>query len=477
MRNVGNVSGTFELDVTLPVTSWTYSLLPTPSPLLPSEAFTQTIFLSVPGGQIGRDYRVTAGVQCGPYRPSADVTVRLVGPEALAVHQAGQAIALCLSGDELLPPVLDFLGVAVGEGEVACDGGRFSSTSRDRLASAMRATANHLAAYPLITVDDDLRTLAEAAGTITTCAGLSAHVDSLQTLVTELQAQACAIGHHGVSAAFRPGSTFTLLGHPVTYTLHVANRGTLSTTYDVQVSKSASLQVAYRESPIADPFTATLASGETFSATLVVTPTEVGPFTLRADVTAQEASLVHAQATAALRSLDAYLDVLAVSAYPDFVEHGAGVSATLRARIANLTQAPLAGHARTRVWDAAGAPVFTATRPLDFESSLMALQYDLGALDTTDLVTGVYTVTLEVLDANGQVIPRAASPLPLGERSGEGAPWGTFAVGQAVRAGSAVVPSIVPPGDVTVTTIITTELDESANQRIRESANQRISER
>ncbi|MCP3957175.1 MAG: hypothetical protein GY719_04925, partial [bacterium] len=439
VRNVGNISDTFDLDVTLPVTTWATLAPPSPLTLSPGEASAQTIRIATPSGELGRDYRVKVGTWCGPYKPSAEVTVRMVGPNALSVYRSGQEIALCLPDDAVLPLVLDFMGLSVGEVEAGCDGNLSpSTTSRDRLASAARAVANHTSGISLVTADDDpstssgqvLRQIAESIEAHTTCADLASDVQTLQTAVADLQAQACAIGHHGVSAVFRPGSTFTLVDHPATYTLAIRSQGTLTTTYEanLQIDAAANLQILNPQ--ISNPFTVTIRAGDEFTVPVAVTPTIVGNHSLRADVTTvgQAAILPHTQARAALRSLDAYLDVVQVSADPAFVEYGSGTLTGLYAQIANLTQAPLTGQAQTRVWDASGTPILTGTRTLQFESALLPLQHDLITLDTTGIVTGVYTVTLEVFDtAGGDLIPR-------------GTGWGLFAVGQAIRASSEVIP-------------------------------------
>jgi len=315
LTNVGNVAGDFPLNVTLPLTTWVVSNLQSPtsnlqpptsnlqfptsnfqlpiSNLQPGEGFTQTIRVSTPAGELNRDYRVTVRTVCGAYRPSTDVTVRLVGPNALAVYRAGQETVACAPGDPILPLVLDYLGATVGDVEAGCAHNSLSTAVRDRLVSAARAVANQLAGYPLVTADDDLRAIADAIAGHVTCADLTADVEMLQAIVADVQAQTCALAHHGVSAAFSPGATYTLVGRPVTYTLTIANRGTLSTTYSLSIDVPDGI----RNTQYASSFT--IGSGEQVTVPLVVTPTAVGAFTLRADIAAQEAPIVRTQATAA----------------------------------------------------------------------------------------------------------------------------------------------------------------------------------
>jgi len=355
-------------------------------------------------------------------------------------------LLLCAPDDPVLPSLSSFLISSVQEVEYSCGEGALSTGARDRLASAARALGHAFEDDPLVTGGDDLLALGDAIGAHTACdAVLFSDLSALQVAVADLQDQVCGVAHHGVNAAFQPGSTFTLIGKPVTYTLSVQNRGAQLTAYTIDL-----------QSPISNlqsPFTVTLDAGQVFSVPVVATPLEVGDYTLLADVSAvgQEGFLPHTQATAVLRGLDAYLEVVEVGAQPAFVEYASGTTATLHARIANLTQSPISGRARTRVWDASGSPVFTTTRLLRFESALLDVQYDLGALDTAGLERGFYTVTLEVLGADGSLVPE-------GETIPRGAGWGLLGVGQAVEARSWVDADVVVPGNPTVGTYIETEL-------------------
>jgi hypothetical protein len=71
--------------------------------------------------------------------------------------------------------------------------------------------------------------------------------------------------------------------------------------------------------------------------------------------------------------------------------------------------------------------------------------YALGTVDTSGWTAGVYTITVDLLDA-------ADNPIP------DGQGYGFLGVGQALGASHAVQPLVVAPGTVTVTTVITTEV-------------------
>jgi hypothetical protein len=199
-----------------------------------------------------------------------------------------------------------------------------------------------------------------------------------------------------------------------------------------------------------------LAAGATISLPVTVTPDALGVYPLEAQVAAVEAthvSSLHTQAS--VIAVDALLRLTRVRAYPTFVEYSSGVAPALSAQIANVANVPLSfppvnggdeggAWARVQAFDAAGTQVYSATQPVQVGSTLAPIDYPLGTINTTGFLTGAYTVTVNILDQDGQLIPKA---------SGQG----TLAVGQAVQASSSVAPSVVAPGDVTVTTFITTQ--------------------
>ncbi|MCB0256271.1 MAG: hypothetical protein KDI55_21335, partial [Anaerolineae bacterium] len=71
--------------------------------------------------------------------------------------------------------------------------------------------------------------------------------------------------------------------------------------------------------------------------------------------------------------------------------------------------------------------------------------YQLQTVDTSGWNSGVYTVEVELLDASLALVPDGYGVTP-------------FGVGQALGASHSVNPLVVAPGDVSVTTVITTEI-------------------
>jgi len=291
ITNVGNVSGTFPIVVTVPQT-WTLSDFQSPiSNLQPGETFTQEIGFTAVGAALGDEetIRVASPAPGTAYTQTAGVLVRVVSANAGQMYDAAQVVAELFPNDLALPIVFQNLGQQIERLELD----PANLDQRDVVIHAAQAVANHSADYPLATAGEELRQIALGMADHTTPAELAADLDAMRLAVADLLAQLSALAHHGVSAAFSPGATYTLVGRPVTYTLTIANRGTLSTTYSLSIDVPDGI----RNTQYASSFT--IGSGEQVTVPLVVTPTEVGAFTLRADIAAQEAPIVRTQASTA----------------------------------------------------------------------------------------------------------------------------------------------------------------------------------
>src|SRR5690606_34165774 len=140
---------------------------------------------------------------------------------------------------------------------------------------------------------------------------------------------------------------------------------------------------------------------------------------------------------------DKFVQLLAVTADPPFVETGVS-STTLSIELANLAGISLAATAATAVTSPDGNTLFSQQIPLSLLAGPPHL-YQLATVDTSNWSAGVYTVTVDLLDANQQLLP-------------DGAGHGYFSVGQAVQLSQSVWPEVVTPGTVTVTTFITSEI-------------------
>jgi len=250
-------------------------------------------------GGITNTATVTDDGVSGP-DPTPGNNVARDGDEVTAVAELtfnGARLTQCAPDRVVLPAVRDFLVASVREVEQGCRRGILPTGARDRLASAVRALVNEFIGDPALTAAYDLNGVAGAIESHSGCGDLASDLEALRVTFVNLRLQTCALAHHGVSAAFSPGATYTLVGRPVTYTLVIANRGTLSTTYEtnLRIDESANLEWQITEHATRT----TLLPGATFSTTVVVIPTAVGAFTLRADIAAQEAPIVRTQASTA----------------------------------------------------------------------------------------------------------------------------------------------------------------------------------
>jgi uncharacterized membrane protein len=479
MRNVGNVAGTFPLSVTEPVSTWT-AAINSPLTLDPGHAVTQTVTISTPDGALDQDYPVQIASPSGGYTQTVTINVHLVSPAALKIDQAAQTAARVFPGNRALGAALQQLGQSIETLEAKCAGatvlapaGRADCATdlRDNVVSsagqvAMAATA----ASPLITagavIQQDAQALsgdtiigqsqsapsAKARAALTeqaASAGASTgtvlgDIAVLQGDIAALQGQLQEIGAHGVYVASSPGRRVVLRDKPALFDLRLTNQGSVTSTYALTLTSSSSTLAI---SPtVADE---TVAPGATITVPVTATTSTLGSSSITATIAVADApDLAPLHDVLGVTAVDALLRVTGVTASPPFVEYGSGGAPAVTARIANVANEPIDGTARVRLLDNSGTEVYSATQPLTISSAIRPIDYTLGTITTTNLITGAYTLAVDVLDAQGQIIPRASSTSLLG-------------IGQAVQATSAVSPTIVAPGNVTVTTCISTGLSVS----------------
>jgi PKD repeat protein/uncharacterized membrane protein len=459
LRNVGNTSGAFTLTLTLPITTWSATLPTSQATLAGGEVLTQTITLNTLTGDLGKDYRVSASAPSGPYAPTASVIVHLSSPEVRDIYQAAQDVdGLCVKNVSL-QAALHYLGQALEELQAACQystelagpGQATCSTDlRDRVVSGALAVANHSTSVsPIITADETLHSIAQELKTQTNWSSIQASVGDLRTAVNDLRTQVVTASSYNARPWFDPGMRVVLGDQPTTFNFNLTNAGCAAATYGITLTTSS-------EAMPLEPTSLewTLQPGQTLSAPIVVTPTALGAYLLQANLLTHEAPqlpLLHTEASVSV--VDALLELTKVTAQPAFVEYGSGVASAVSAQIFNVANIPLDARARVRVLDAIGTEVQTAVVPVSIGSTLLPLDYALGSIDTSSFVTGTYTIAVDIIDENDAVIPKASSQ-------------GVLNVGQAVHASSSVSPAIVAPGTVTVTTVITTELDSAIIQSL-----------
>jgi uncharacterized membrane protein len=421
ITNVGNVSGTFPIVVTVPQT-WTLSDFQSPiSNLQPGETFTQEIGFTAVGAALGDEetIRVASPAPGTAYTQTAGVLVRIVGDCVFQAYQSRNIAAQW--GDKPLSRHLEGLATQLGRWEQE----PANTALRDRTVTALNGLVGYLQEnYPLVNTDT-LESLAASPTIEGFCGPLESLGDTLNR-----------IGQRRIAVSLRPGYNATLPGQPVTYTLTLENHGALTSTYEVQVIGSDGLHISGLQSPL------TLPAGSALSAPIVVTGTALGHYTLSVRVQAVEDSLIAAQAGAGLKVVDAFLRVTDVMADPPFVEAGNNYI-NLYVSIANVANVYLTGRARVGIYAPDGMEVVSRTVPVTLTSGLHWSSHTLGSVNVAGWTKGVYTVTVQVVDDSSRPIP-------------DGLGFGSFVLGEGVTASAVVVPEAVAPGAARVTTVITT---------------------
>ena len=422
VKNVGNVTGSFPLTVTLPFTTWTFSAPPAPVSDLPAgETATQEVTFVALGATVGDEgvLRIDSPAPGTAYTQTDYARVRVVGPCVLEARRAADTAGQL--DDAPLVDHLENLFFQLDRWERDA-----SNTSlRERTVAALEAVIARLQErHPLV----DTGSLEDLA----TAPTISGFCDPLSDTGDQLE----RIAQREVAVRLRPGVAATLPGQPVTYTLTLENQGTLTTIYDVSVLGLPTGWPAWeQQSPVLEP-------GAAVDLPLVVTADALGYRTWGVEVQAAEEPLVQARATAGLNVVDAFVRVLSVNADPAFVETGVS-STTLSVEIANVANVYQEAVAYTQILAPDGSEAWSNSGPLGVLVGAPRT-YPLADVETSGWDEGVYTVTLALWDGSGALIP-------------DGAGYSFLGVGQGLRPSHGVHPEVVAPGTVTVTTIITTE--------------------
>ncbi len=438
LTNVGNVSATFEV-LALAPNGWGAGA-PFTVPLAPGATGARPYTL-LPAGSAPGDVgtiRVQSPAPGSPYVQQDTVNVTVVGPCVYAAAQAAEAARTCANAEDAKFCVstgvaLDDLVTQLARWELD----ETNAALQARVRSAAALLQEQLAAAcrdAKFCVSTDLTSLTAATTVADFCAPLSDLGDDLDRLA-----------QRRVSARFVPGYDAALPGTPVTYTLRLANHGTLTTTYrtNLRIANGELVNNGQIVSP-GTTWLATMAPGQVVTTPVVILPESLGVWTLNAQVEAVEDAFIQTQTAAGLNVVDAFVKTLALTADPACVETGVN-STTLGVRVANIANVPRAVTAQTAVIAPGGAPAWTGDIPLALTAGAPCV-YPLAAVDTSGWAAGVYTLTLSLLDARGVPVP-----------DGDGT--GAFSVGQALALAHSITPTLVAPGTVMVTTQITTTVN------------------
>ena len=156
------------------------------------------------------------------------------------------------------------------------------------------------------------------------------------------------------------------------------------------------------------------------------------------------ATVVH-NGTAIVAVRAAAADVLGVTVNPITVNAGAPVAVS--ASIFNTANASRSVLVHIQVFNSAN--VVVATPPdvsITLAPTASAVTFNLGTIDTSSLITGVYTLEVSLRASDGTTLPGKNSEAP-------------FLVGLPISATVSASPTTLPPGTSTVTTTITVSND------------------
>ncbi len=426
MTNVGNASGSFPITPTVPVPGWTITNLQSPISLAVDETDQQPLTLNVTTAEVGRRYPLWfASTAPGSYTQYAQAQVQIVSPLTGPVYEAADS---CNLGSEALSGALQSLALAMSILEASCADGSCDLAQRDTAVAAGQSVVSYARATSTqLTADDAIETAVTTLATHTTAADILADLGSISTAVADLSDELCAIEAYLPDARFTPYLDAILLGDTATLTLTVQNLGNLAATYAVTVTTPSGDQTF---SPSLDP-------GDTAVLPINTTPASLGSYDLTAVVVAEDSILAADTAVARLNVVDKFVQVTAVTADPPFVETGTS-STDLSVTVANVAGIRQALTAHTEIL----APDGTVQWSDDIPVTLLIgnpRAYDLATINTSGWTAGVYTLTVDLAISDGSGI-------------------GYLGVGQGLGVSHSVSPLIVPTGDVTVTTTITTEL-------------------
>jgi len=436
VTNIGNTSADFDLLSTLPAAGWTLSSLQSPLSLAPGAAATQPVTITVTDGDPGVDYPVGLGAAAPtlPYTPTTAVNVYVVSAFTQPIYQA----AACSLDSDALAAAITGLAVAVDELADSCSAGNCDLALRDAaVAAAQNVVIYAQAASPLVTATADVAAIAADLSIQTGDAAIEASLTALAGAMGDLGGELCQIEQYGASARFAPVVAAALPGETAVFDLSVTNDGTLAATYAITVTGLPGGDQTFNES---------IAPGGTAVVPVNSSAATLGVYDLAAAVTPTGLAAAvdwTATAVARLNVVDKFVQITQVAADPPFVE--TGTSATnLSVTVANEAGVRQEVVARTAVIAPDNSPAFSADYPLTLLPG-DPRAYALGAVDTSGWTAGVYTITVDLLDASQSLLP-------------DGQGYGYLGVGQALSAAHAVQPEMVAPGTVTVTTVITTEV-------------------
>ncbi|MCP4361020.1 MAG: hypothetical protein GY796_23685, partial [Chloroflexi bacterium] len=426
MSNVGNMAGSFPITATLPISTWTISNLQSPISLNEGEMDNQTPTLNVTTAEEGRRYPLLyASSAPGSYTQYALAEVQIVSPLTEPVYRAAES---CNLGSDALSGALQSLAFSMTTLELSCNSGSCDLNERDVTVTAAQSAASYAGSLSTnVTADTTIQNMADLLATRTDDGDILADLNTLSAAVSDLNTELCALEEHGPNARFDPYLDAVLLGDTAVFTLSVQNQGTLTTTYDVTVTTPSGNQT----------FNPTILAGGTAVIPVNTTPAQLGNYDVTAAVVAVGLPVAADTAVARLNVVDKFVQVIQVTADPPFVETGSS-STDLSIEVANVASIRQDVIAHTEILTPGGGLQWSDDISLTLTIGNPQV-YPLATVNTSGWAKGIYTITVDL------GIP-------------DGYNFGYFSVGEALGVRHSVSPAIAPPGNITVTTMLTTEL-------------------
>jgi uncharacterized membrane protein/transglutaminase-like putative cysteine protease len=434
---VGNVADANTLTFTSPA-GLAVSGLPQSVTLNPGQTVTFVAGLT-PGAStplnstLAATFTATFGPAGSPLTQTIQVPVRVVVPGADAI--AGASTAASQLGNADLANRLDDLATALTNLFQNPGNAVFLSQALAAIGAMSGLLGADVFLAPLIpnlTADHDQ--LANASTSTEIGSAITALGNDLGALNAILADEAA----HRFSLVLNPNSAVALPNAPATFDLDIANNGTQASTYDFSVSGlpgnvASSFNVA---SITLNPGERTTGANRVF---LSLTETGNSLFATGFTVTAvaEGAPEITQSVTGALTVRPAFVNVISVTTTPPFTDPGGQVQVS--ARLLNAVNQERMALMSYSVKDSGGNVVFNSTTvpvTLTLQSSLATV--DLGTLDTTGFSPGSYAIEVLVTDTSGVPIPGATGA-------------GSLLVGSPVTASLSVSPTLLPPGNGTVT--------------------------
>lgn len=437
LQNVGNTAASYALSAEMPAGDWSLSGLSSPVTLAAGETDRQPLTLNLGAGNLGDTFTVRlASPATGTiYTQRLLVPVRIVGPGVNAGFDgAGEAAACDANGSTAA--AMQTLATALANLEGSCMDGECDLLRRDAAVEAAQSVTDYAALYfPLA----DTATLSAAAAALaghSSAVDITADITALGDALAQLGLAVCELSQHLPTLRWRPNFNAGLPGLPVSYTLELHNQGTADTTYLITTTLPSG----------EGTLSPTVAAGDTYTTTINASAAAVGQYTLLAEATASGAGVelpgITVTATGWLNVVERFVQLTAVTPDPAFVETGVS-STTVRIDVVNVANIPQDATAQLRILADDASLSYSADLPLLIAAGAPH-SYELVTVDTSGWNSGLYTVTVDLVDA--------ATHAPIADGSG----YGYLGVGEALEVAHSLSPLVGAPGDITVTTVITT---------------------